>query len=203
MIGIIDYGLSNLKSVASAIQKLDFEGKIISDVQDLKKVKKLILPGVGAFADGMNNLRRLNLIEPLTDMVVNQKKPILGICLGAQLMCQESFEFGHTKGLGWINASVVRFSVKEPLRVPHVGWNDLYQVKRSILFDEIPENALFYYVHSYYIKSHEEDIVVGCSDHGEKFTAVIHKDNIYATQFHPEKSQLYGLKLLKNFIEKG
>jgi glutamine amidotransferase len=204
MILIIDYGLGNLFSVLGAVEKLGYKGLISSKIEDMRKADKLILPGVGAFADGMKNLDKLGLIEPLTKLVVEEKKPILGICLGSQLMANESFEFGHHKGLGWIDASVVKLEPEDKsLRVPHVGWDDLLQVKQSILFEGIPKDALFYYTHSYYVKCNRQEDILGLCNYGIEFTAAFQKANIYGTQFHPEKSQLHGLNMLKNFIEKG
>jgi glutamine amidotransferase len=180
-----------------------YEPLISNRVEDLERADKLILPGVGAFGDGMANLYRLGLVEPLTRLVT-QHKPILGICLGAQLIARESYEFGHHRGLGWIEASVVKIDTNgQALRLPHVGWNDLYQVKDSLLFEDIPPEALFYYVHSFRIKCDSSDIVIGECEYGTRFTAAFQKGNIYGTQFHPEKSQLHGLNLLKNFLEKA
>ena len=203
MIVIIDYGLGNLQSVFGAVKKIGFKPVISNKIDDLEKADKLILPGVGAFEDGMNNLKKLGLIEPLTRIVLKQKKPILGICLGMQLMCKESYEFGHHKGLGWIDASVIKLEPKQKLRIPHVGWDDLLQVKENILFEGIPKDALFYYVHSFHAKLNNKDEIIGECDYGQRFTAAANKDNIFLTQFHPEKSQLHGLNLLKNFLEKG
>lgn len=200
---VIDYGLGNLQSVAGAIEKLGHVAIISSDIREMKSADKLILPGVGAFRDGMNNINGLGLFEPLTDLVVNHKKPILGICLGCQLMGLESFEFGHYKGLGWINASVKKLEPNDPhLRIPHIGWNNLIQRKHDVLFDAVPEDALFYYTHTYCLVSNDVNEILGECDYGGNFVAVVHKDNIYGTQFHPEKSQLHGLQILKNFIEK-
>src|SRR3989338_3798730 len=197
MIVIIDYGLGNLKSVAAAVKRLGYEFSISNRAEDFQKADKLILPGVGAFGDGMRNLLNLNLIAPLTRIVLEQGKPILGICLGAQLMAKESVEFGHHQGLGWIDASVIKLETGDQrLRLPHVGWNNLLQVRRNILFEGIPNEALFYYVHSFYVQCRDFNIVIAECEYGEKFTAAFNRGNIYATQFHPEKSQLYGLRLL-------
>jgi len=204
MIIIIDYGLGNLFSVIGAVEKLGFKAKISSKVSDMEKADKLILPGVGAFSDGMKNLKNLGLVDPLTRLVVQNKKPILGICLGCQLMAKESFEFGHHQGLGWIDGSVLKLEPKDKeLRIPHVGWDDLLQSKKSILFEGIPSDALFYYTHSFYIKCNNSNDIIGECDYGGKFTSAFKHDNIYGTQFHPEKSQLHGLNLLKNFLEKS
>jgi glutamine amidotransferase len=202
-VGIVDYGLGNLKSVFSAVKRVDHTPFVSDKAAELGKAGRLILPGVGAFGDGMRNLEKLGLIEPLTKMVLKDKKPILGICLGSQLMARESFEHGHHKGLGWIDASVHLIHVgNEYLRVPHVGWDDLLQVKESVFYDGIDDDALFYYVHSFHVKCDDPDIVIGECEYGIRFTAAFHKYNIYATQFHPEKSQLAGLNLLKNFLDK-
>jgi len=200
---IIDYGLGNLHSVAGAVNKLGYHPKISSEIRDIERAKKLILPGVGAFADGMKNLKNLGLIKPLTDLVVKEKKPILGICLGFQLMADESYEFGHHKGLGWIKAPVIKLKPNDKgLRVPHVGWDEVTQTGGSPLFENIPKDALFYYVHSFHLDCHDRDIVIGKCDYGMEFTSAIENDNICGTQFHPEKSQLSGLTFLKNYLEK-
>ncbi|HIF10531.1 MAG TPA: imidazole glycerol phosphate synthase subunit HisH [Sneathiellales bacterium] len=202
MIAIIDYGLGNLTSVAGAIKKIGHDAVITCDVQALSDAEKLILPGVGAFGDGMEKLRARQLIEPLTEMVQQQGKPILGICLGSQLITDESDEFGDHAGLGWVPARVHRLSPSDAtLRVPHVGWNDLYRVSDSVLFEELPEQPLFYYVHSHYIEARDPNIVIGECDYGGRFVGALQHGNVYGAQFHPEKSQLDGLKLLKNFVE--
>lgn len=200
MISIIDYGLGNLRSVVGAVKKVGFEPIISSRVEELRMAEKLILPGVGAFGDGMKNLRERGLIEPLTEMVVRGKKPILGICLGAQLLSKSSEEFGYHEGLGWLDANVVRLNPAGGLRVPHVGWNDCIQVKPAVLFEDVPQDALFYYVHSFHIVCNIPELVIGECEYGMKVTAAVQLDNIYATQFHPEKSQQHGLRVLKNFL---
>ncbi len=201
MIAIVDYGLSNLKSVAAAVEKVGFEGIVTGNPAELKKADKLILPGVGAFGDGMRNLRERGLDQVLRELVIDEQKPILGICLGAQLLCKESFEFGHHQGLGWVNASVVRLELGADLRVPHVGWNAVKQTRECALFGDVPDETLFYFVHSYYIRCLDSENSVGECSYGIPFTAVLQQGNIYATQFHPEKSQMFGLKVLKNYLE--
>lgn len=203
MIVIIDYNLGNLKSVAAAVERISEKPVISNNRADIEKADKLILPGVGAFQDGMKNLRRLELVDPLEEAVRNGK-PVLGICLGFQLMAQESFEFGHHQGLGWLNASVCKIEPGDKnLPVPHVGWNDLMQTKQNILFEGIPGDALFYYVHSFHVVCEDKNDIIGECDYGMRLAAAIQHGNIYGTQFHPEKSQYYGLVLLKNFIEKA
>lgn len=208
MIAIIDYGLGNVQSVAGAVEKLGYQAVITNDIQELQKADKLILPGVGAFADGMKNLEKLGLIKTLNSLVLEKKKPILGICLGFQLMAKESYEFGHHQGLGWFDASVIKLEPGKVdqgknLRVPHVGWNELEQVQQSILFENIPKEALFYYTHSFHVKVHSQEHILGKCVYGIPFTAAAQLQNIYGTQFHPEKSQQFGLKLLDNFLRKG
>jgi len=204
LVTIIDYGLGNLRSVAGAVHRLGFPFRISREKSDLEAADRLILPGVGAFGDGMNNLHELGLVPLLQRLVVEQKKPILGICLGCQLLARESFEFGHHRGLGWIDASVVRLAPPDPgLRVPHVGWNDLYPVRPCPLWEGVPSSALFYYVHSFHVDCRDLGLVVGECLYGSRFVAAVQKGNIYGTQFHPEKSQLHGLTVLRNFLERG
>ncbi len=202
-IAIIDYGLGNLHSVLGAVRKVGYDAVVTNDALEIQASDKLILPGVGAYADGIRNIKNLNLIEPLEEFVNIKKKPILGICLGFQLLAKESFEFGRHKGLGWIDASVEKFSLEDKKhRVPHVGWNDLFKYKNVLLWDGIPNDAIFYYVHSYYVNCKNEKIIIGKCSHGINFVSAIQQENIFATQFHPEKSQFYGLQIIKNFIEK-
>ncbi len=204
MIGIIDYGLGNLTSVSGATERLGFEPCVTGEVAELDRAEKLILPGVGAFADGMRKLRERELVEPLARMVLAEGKPILGICLGAHLIAKESDEFGRSEGLGWVDARVVHLEAGgDALRIPHVGWNDLIQTGESLLFGDVPEDALFYYVHSFHIVPEDDDAVVGVCDYGGRFAAALQWRNIYATQFHPEKSQRHGLTLLNNFLERS
>ena len=151
-VSIIDYGLGNLHSVYGAISKTGVKVTITNDINKLEKSDKLILPGVGAFADGIGNLKKMGLIEPLNHLVVEEKKPILAICLGFQLLAKHSDEFGSHEGLGFINARVRKIKkINEKIKIPHVGWNDLVQVQNSFLWNDIPRDTLFYYVHSYHV----------------------------------------------------
>ncbi len=203
MIGIVDYGLGNVASVLGAVEHLGFEGEVTGDPARLSAASKLILPGVGAFGDGMRNLADRGLVEVLNDLVLHCETPILGICLGCQLLTRESDEFGQNRGLGWIDADVRRFpSGQAAFRVPHVGWNDTRQVRNSALFDGLSDEALFYYVHSHHIVAGDSEAVVAECDYGVSFATALVQKNIYGVQFHPEKSQRDGLKLLGNFIEK-
>jgi imidazole glycerol-phosphate synthase subunit HisH len=201
--GIVDYGLGNLRSVAGAVERLGWTPVVTSDPAQLERCDKVLLPGVGAFGDGMRNLRNRGLVEPLTALALEERKPVLGLCLGAQLLVSESEEFGKHTGLGWIEGSVRRIEPGEGLRVPHVGWNELRQTGESVLFEGVANSALFYYVHSFVIDPADRSVVKGETDYGRALTAVIERGNVYGTQFHPEKSQLDGLTLLGNFLERG
>lgn len=203
-VGIIDYGMGNLRSVAGAVEKVGHEAMIARDAAALAAADKLVLPGVGAFGDAMRNLHEFGLDATLDRLVRKEGKPLLGICLGSQLVARDSDEFGHHDGLGWLPAHVRRIAPRRAdERVPHVGWNDLTRTRDSILYDHVPDGALFYYVHSHCLHAEDAAIVAGECDYAGGFAAVLQHDNIYATQFHPEKSQQAGLKLLSNFIEHG
>jgi glutamine amidotransferase len=201
VIAIIDYGLGNLRSVAGAVERLGAAASITSDVGELRSADHLILPGVGAFGDGMRNLAERGLIDPLNQLVLEQRRPIIGICLGAQLMARDSEEFGQHQGLGWVDASVRRIVPQNPsLRVPHVGWNAVTQSAVHPLFAGVPQEELFYFVHSYHIQVADPALVIGECEYGCRLTAAFARGNIVGTQFHPEKSQRHGLQLLKNFL---
>lgn len=204
MIGIVDYGLGNLASVIGAVTKVGFEGRITGDAGELAVCEKLILPGVGAFGDGMANLAERGLVDVLNDLVLKRRKPVLGICLGFQLLGASSEEFGHTKGLGWIDAAVTQLKPNDPsLRLPHVGWNEVTQGGDCILFDGIADKSLFYFVHKFRMETPKDATVAGTCDYGGPFTAAVQKGSVFGTQFHPEKSQQAGLALLRNFLEKA
>jgi len=202
-LAVVDYGLGNLRSICAALDRLEVGYRCTSDRSIISDVDGLILPGVGAFPDGMRNLRDLGLADLLSEMVLERRIPILGICLGFQLMAREGTEFGLTPGLGWLAARVARFEGLDPsFRIPHMGWNDCVRTRESPIFSDIPDGTLFYFTHSYYMECEDPTDVVAHSDHGKPFVAAIQKGNIFGTQFHPEKSQLHGLTLLKNFAEK-
>ncbi len=201
MIVIIDYGMGNLKSVYNAFRSLDIDCKISSSPEDIYNAKGVVLPGVGAFPICMENLKKLNLIDPIKEVVL--KKPFLGICLGLQLLFEESDEFGPVKGLGVLPGKVKRFPDNisfegERLKVPHMGWSEIKKVKDTKILEDIKDNSFFYFVHSYYVET-EESIVATKTFYGIDFTSSIAVDNLFACQFHPEKSQSLGLKILKNF----
>lgn len=201
MVVIIDYGMGNLFSVENALKYLKADAMISNKAEDLKKADRIILPGVGSFSDGMKNLENLGIIKTLEEEVVKNKKPFLGICLGMQLLASEGEENGLTRGLGWFAGRVRRFLIDETkYRIPHVGWNDVVAGAGEKLFGGI-QNPVFYFVHSYHLVPKDTADIVASCDYGEKFAAALKKDNIFGTQFHPEKSQKNGLKLLENFLK--
>ena len=199
---IIDYNMGNLRSVQKAFEKVGCDAVITNNHEIIKNASKIVLPGVGAFKDGMKNLEELGLIEILNEEVLENKKLFLGICLGMQLVAKKSYENAETDGLGWVDAEVVKFDFTDydkKLKIPHVGWNNVSYKNNNLLFDGIANNSDFYFVHSYYFKTNE-DIVTSTTDYGFDFVSSIKKDNIYACQFHPEKSQTAGLKIIENFV---
>lgn len=198
MIAIIDYDAGNVKSVEKALQALNQDVVITNDKATLLAADKVILPGVGAFGDAMEKLQAYGLIEVIRELV-EMKKPFLGICLGLQLMFEESEESPGVKGLGLLKGKIVRFPQSE-LKVPQIGWNSLEFPKESVLFNGIRSGEYVYFVHSYYLKA-EEDIVAATTEYGVTVHAAVEKGNIFACQFHPEKSSGVGLSILKNFVE--
>jgi imidazole glycerol-phosphate synthase subunit HisH len=199
-IAIIDYGVGNTHSVKEAMALLDCNVSITNDPQKLEKADALILPGVGAFEAAMDNLHQRDLIGPLNEIVVKGKKPILGICLGMQLLADYSEENGYHEGLGWIKGKVVRIEPKKNIRVPHVGWNDVEVKNAEPLFERINGEANFYFDHSYHFIPTDENNVVARVGYGDPIVAAVKMDNIHGVQFHPEKSQITGLRLLKGFL---
>jgi len=202
MIVIVDYGLGNLGSIKNMFKKIGREAVISSSSSDIERAKKLILPGVGRFDQGMMNLRNLDLVTVLTEKVIQKKTPILGICLGMQLFARKSEE-GESTGLGWIDAEVVRFKFDDKerhLKIPHMGWNLVEIRQRNPLFEEMYPEPRFYFVHSYHIACRNEEEVLTQTFYGYKFVSSVKKENIYGVQFHPEKSHKFGMKLLDNFV---
>jgi len=200
-ITIIDYGMGNLRSVEKKFVRVGAGVEITNNPNIIINAKKLVLPGVGHFANGVKKLKELGIWEVLNEKVLKHKTPILGICLGMQIMAKDGEE-GGLKGLGWIDATVVKFQIKNHLRfkVPHMGWNDIVVDKESVLFQGVPEEAVFYFAHSYHIKCNNPKEILSTSDYEYNFTSSIQKDNIYGTQFHPEKSHDWGEIILRNFI---
>lgn len=200
MIVIIDYGMGNLRSISKAFERLNIKSLISAKKEDIDKADKLILPGVGHFGNGMKNLHDLDIIETLLKKVSIDKVPILGICLGLQLFTKFSEE-GNVEGLGLINGDTIRFDFKnksDNLKIPHMGWNSV-QIKKENKLVESAQEGLFYFVHSYHIKCNDQSDILASTTYGLEFTSVIQKENIYGTQFHPEKSHSDGLKILQNF----
>jgi glutamine amidotransferase len=198
---VVDYGLGNLRSVAGAVERLGFDPVVSGRPDEIARADRLILPGVGAFGDGMRNLRESGLRDALDTAVRGRGTPILGICLGAELMARDGNEFGHHEGLGWIDASVTKLTPSDPsLAIPHVGWNAVHRCGEDSLLADVPDEAWFYFVHSYHIACRDRRAVVAEAEYGGPVLAALHVDNIYGTQFHPEKSQQHGLTVLRNFL---
>ncbi len=198
MVVIIDYNMGNVASVEKAFKALDVAAVVSHNKSDIEEAQYLVLPGVGAFGDGIKNLQALDLVDILHKKVVEDGVPFLGICLGMQLIAEVGYEFGAHKGLGWVAGEVAKLESKK-LHLPHVGWNDVTVVKDDILFKDITDKN-FYFVHSYFLNCVNASIVSATCEYGQRFAAAIRQDNIFATQFHPEKSQGSGLRLLQNFL---
>lgn len=198
MISIVDYGMGNLRSVQKAFERLGVAAQIVTRPAEIQAAEKLVLPGVGAFRDAIHELQRQELVEPIKAHI-SADKPFLGICLGLQMLFDVSYEDGEWPGLGVIPGKVVRFADNPELKVPHMGWNQLEVVGEPRLLDGIPRGAYFYFVHSYFVEPQDESVVAARTDYGQKFVSMIARKNLFATQFHPEKSQAVGLKLLNNF----
>ncbi|MHC1703826.1 MAG: imidazole glycerol phosphate synthase subunit HisH [Tenuifilaceae bacterium] len=202
MITIIDYKTGNLGSIQNILKRIGENSIVTSDKNEIAKATKIILPGVGTFDTGMRNLRDLDLIDVLNEKVLSERIPILGICLGMQLLSKGSEE-GVIPGLGWINADTVRFqfvNTKE-YKIPHMGWNFVENKKASNLFEGMHPNPRFYFVHSFYFRANESSDILTSTNYEIEFTSSIEKGNILGTQFHPEKSHKFGMKLLKNFVD--
>ena len=201
MIVIVDYGAGNVASIRNMLRKAGYESEISGSPEALSAATKLILPGVGHFDHGMQGLAERGLLSPLNRRVLEDRVPVLGICLGVQLFARSSEE-GELPGLGWIDADVRRFDparMAEKLRIPHMGWADVEIVKSHPLFSELPSSPRFYFVHSYHLVCDTESDVALRATHGYAFTAAVALDNVMGVQFHPEKSHAYGLRLLENF----
>ena len=196
-IGIIDYGMGNLKSVSNAIHFLGGDCYISADYEQLSQAEKLILPGVGAFQDAIIRIRDKKF-DRLLELAQQKKLPILGICLGMQLMFDSSEEFGYNQGLGLLPGKIAKLDV--PLKIPHMGWNRLNILKTNPLFKDLPEEVYVYFVHSYYLET-RADIVSATTHYGKEIQIAAQHENTYVLQFHPEKSGKVGLQILKNFIE--
>lgn len=207
MIAIVDYGMGNIRSVEKGFIKVGADARVTSDPKVIADSNGIVLPGVGAFKDCMKNLDDLKLLDSVV-RGIKEGKPYLGICLGLQILFTESEEFGICKGLDVFKGKVVKFKFEESgvlgqgsekLKVPHMGWNTVKLFKKPPIFNGIEDKSYFYFVHSYYVVPEDKDIIAGTTDYGIEFTSMVWKDNIFATQFHPEKSQELGLKILKDF----
>ncbi|MBP3602527.1 MAG: imidazole glycerol phosphate synthase subunit HisH [Lachnospiraceae bacterium] len=198
MIAIIDYDAGNIRSVEKAIEALGEEVIVTRDKEQILNADRVILPGVGAFGDAMEKIRGYGLEDVIKEVIAN-KTPFLGICLGLQLMFEESEESAGVKGLGILKGKILRIPETPGLKIPHIGWNSLSYPNQGKLYKGIPENSYVYFVHSYYLKA-EEDVVVAATEYGTEIHASVEKGNVFACQFHPEKSSDVGLAILKNFI---
>jgi len=200
MIAIIDYGMGNLRSVQKGFEKVGRQATITNDPAVIRDAAKVVLPGVGAFGDCMQELRRRELVEPIRS-AIGSGKPFLGICLGMQLLFDVGWEGGRHEGLGVLPGEVVRFEVPPEYKVPHMGWNQLAIRRRAPLLEGLEEGAHVYFVHSYYVVPRDRDVIAAETSYPQPFTSMIWRDNLFATQFHPEKSQADGLRMLRNFAE--
>jgi glutamine amidotransferase len=207
MIAIIDYGMGNLRSVEKAFEKVGFESVVTDKSETIEKADKIVLPGVGAFKDAKEGLQERNLVEPIINHI-KKRKLFLGICLGLQLLFTRSIEDGIHEGLNIVPGEVVRFEPdklsggdNQKLKIPHMGWNTIRTKKEVSILKGLPDNSYMYFVHSYYVIPDRDDVVATETEYGGAFVSMISIDNVFAMQFHPEKSQHYGLMILKNFGE--
>lgn len=201
MISIIDYGMGNLRSVQKGFEKVGHQATITSDPEQVLAADKVVLPGVGAFEDAIAELRQRKLDGPILK-AIDSGKPFLGICLGLQLLFESSYENGQHKGLGVLPGEVVRFELPEEYSIPHMGWNQLQIRRPAPILEGIPDGTHFYFVHSYYVVPRDPKVIAVEAEYGKPFCAMVWRDNLFATQFHPEKSQAWGLRMLKNFAER-
>jgi glutamine amidotransferase len=195
---VVDYGMGNLRSAQKGLEKAGVKAVITSDPAAVSSAEAVVLPGVGAFRDCMANLKAAGLVSPVLG-AIEEGKPFLGICIGMQLLMTISEEFGLHSGLDVIPGRVVRFDADSGLKVPHMGWNRVHYSGDRRLFEGIPDGSFFYFVHSYFVVPEDSSMVSGWTDYGERFCSAIARDNLFATQFHPEKSHMHGLKVLENF----
>ncbi len=203
MITIADTGFGNLRSIQNMLRRAGVDSTITADLAVVRDAKKLILPGVGAFDAGMERLRSLEMVDVLREKALVDKVPLLGICLGAQLLFEKSEE-GTNEGLGLVPGSVVRFKKERlgaELRIPHMGWSEVVQKKPSVLFEGMVDHPRFYFVHSFHFAPTDSADVLCTCDHGDAFPAAVERGNVYGVQFHPEKSHKFGMKLLENFAK--
>jgi len=202
MIGILDYGMANLRSVQKAFAHVGHDAQILSAPEDIRRCDRLVLPGVGAFADAVATIRAKSLDQPIREHI-RSGKPFLGICLGLQMLFDVGYEDGEHAGLGIVSGKCVRFDVDatQGLKVPHMGWNQLDVKHASPILKGLPEGANVYFVHGYHVVPTDADVIATTTDYGRPFVSSIWRDNVVATQFHPEKSQTVGLTMLRNFAK--
>ena len=199
-VAIIDYGMGNIRSVMNALSEIGASSELVADPSKISKFDRVILPGVGAFAQAIARLRESEMIDALNSFVATGK-PLLGICLGMQLMCSTSSEDGEHQGLDWIKAKVVRFPNMQGLKIPHMGWNGLRCAAGEALFEGLENGGDVYFVHSYYVDCADKKDEIATTEHGVSFASIFRRGNIFGMQFHPEKSQQIGLNLLSNFLK--
>ncbi len=197
MLAIIDYGMGNLRSVYMAFRRLGVEAQVTSDAATISRAEAVVLPGVGAFGDAMENLRVLDLIRPIRDRIAADR-PFIGICLGLQLLFETSDEMGDHRGLAVLPGGVRRFP--EGLPIPHMGWNQVHQAQVTPLWRGLPDHTYAYFVHSYYVAPEDASVVAATTDYGIEYTSVVARGNLYGIQFHPEKSQDVGERILRNWL---
>lgn len=201
MISIVDYGLGNLKAFANIYKRLNIDAEFVRTPEQLNSAKKIILPGVGAFDHAIEALNKSGMREKLDELVLIKKVPVIGICVGMQMLGKRSDE-GKLEGLGWIDADIIKFDenlIKQKPQLPHMGWNDVHPIGNNLLFQELETNSIFYFLHSYYFLCKNPQDVIAKSEYGLEFTCAVNHENIFGVQFHPEKSHQYGIRLLKNF----
>lgn len=202
MVGIVDYGMGNLLSVYHAVDMVGGSPRVCRDPRELSEMERIIMPGVGSFGQCVANLKERGFVEALDENVLKRGKPFFGICLGMQVLARRGFEGGNYAGLGWFDAEVVLLRPSDAsLRVPQIGWNSVTYRKESPLFKGLPAEPDFYFVHSYFMRCREEGAVEASCDYGGTITVAVRKANIFASQFHPEKSQEFGLRVLENFLK--
>ena len=199
-VAVIDYGMGNVRSVMNALSEIGAQSELVAEPAAVSKFDRVILPGVGAFAQAIQRLRTSGMADEL-DKYVATGKPVLGICLGMQLMCSTSMEDGEHEGLDWIKARVVRFPNMQGLKIPHMGWNGLRYAEDDPLFSGLAEGGDVYFVHSYYVDCTDKKDEIATTEHGIPFASIFRRDNLFGMQFHPEKSQQIGLTLLSNFLK--
>ena len=201
MISIVDYGLGNLKAFANIFKRLNIDAEFVKTPEQLNSAEKIILPGVGAFDHAMEELNKSGMREKLDELVLVKKVPVIGICVGMQMLGKRSDE-GKLDGLGWIDADIIKFDpnlINQKPQLPHMGWNDVHPIGNNPLFQDLETNAIFYFLHSYYFSCKNSEDAIAKSEYGLEFTSAVNHRNIYGVQFHPEKSHQYGIQLLKNF----